>query len=312
MMTHTDTIALFAVATLMMALKPLLLHMTRASDGVPMPPEQFQLAAESLKLILCSSVLAGRRALGMPAPLWCGARHSAPFAIPAAVYLVQNVLSVHAARLLTPPVFQLVANLKIICTAVASWVFLSRLLVPGQWFAMVVLTVGVTLGQWPSAPAGGAVVTSTLGVLLMLVNCCLSALGGVLTEKLLKGKASAELSIFATNIHMAAHTLLVNGLVLGARGLTWPSSLSSSVALALVNEAVNGILISVLMRRLDSIAKNFAFSASVFATAGLSACLLDYRPPVQFFLGAALTALAVLLFARPAAPSSTPAKSKKQ
>lgn len=307
-----DTLGLFALATLMMALKPLLLHLTRPSEGAALPPEQFQLAAESLKLFMCSAVLLGRRASGMKAPVWCGAAHTAPFAIPAAVYLLMNCLTVRAARLLAPPVFQLVANLKIICTAVASLVFLSRRLVPAQWLAMVLLTIGVALGQWSSAGADGLGAPSMLGVLLMVVNSCLSALGGVLTEKLLKGAASAELPIFATNIHMAAHTLLVNGLVLGAQGTSWPSLPGASVGVALVNEAVNGILISVLMRRLDTIAKNFAFSLSVFITAGLSAGLLDYRPPIHFYLGAALATLAVLLFARPSALTGILAKGKRQ
>uniref|UniRef100_A0A7S4Q9H7 Sugar phosphate transporter domain-containing protein n=1 Tax=Alexandrium monilatum TaxID=311494 RepID=A0A7S4Q9H7_9DINO len=303
-MGRLDTVALLAIGSLMMALKPLLLHLTREVDGAVMPPEQFQLAAEVVKLLSCGLALAGRRVLGMPAPLWRGVRHSAPFAIPAAVYLLMNVLTVRAARLLAPPVFQLVANLKIICTAVASWALLSRRLVPAQWLALVLLTAGVALGQWPGAgSAEGQGSPSALGVLLMAANSCLSAMGGVLTEKLLKGAVSSELSIFATNVHMAAHTLLVNCLALGAQGLVWsPAWPSARVAVALANEAVNGILISVLMRRLDSIAKNFAFSASVFLTAGLSASLLNYRPPLQFFMGATLATLAVLLFARPGNP----------
>merc|ERR1712107_498564 len=108
-----------------------------------------------------------------------------------------------------------------------------------------------------------------------------------------KAKQQASLSIFATNIHMAAHTLLINGIMLvlwngGTIRLQLPSH---AVVPALINEALNGIVISLLQRRMDSIAKNYAFSVSVFVTAGLSAAVLGYRPSLQFFCGAGLTVL---------------------
>ncbi|CAJ1346711.1 unnamed protein product, partial [Effrenium voratum] len=58
-----------------------------------------------------------------------------------------------------------------------------------------------------------------------------------------------------------------------------------SDGLALGNEALNGILISLLMRRIDSIVKNYAFSASIFTTAALSAGLLQHWPGWHFYLG---------------------------
>jgi len=304
---------LFIVATLMMALKPLLLHQTRAtSRGVALPPEQFQLAAEGLKLLICGVVLAARHVVDLPAHLWCGLWHTLSFALPASVYLVMNVLTVRAARMLTPPVFQLVANLKIFCTAVVSWLFLSRKLAPGQWLSMGLLTLGVTLGQWPSGSSDDLGTSSMAGVLLMVLNSCLSALGGVLTETVLKSSASAELSIFATNVHMAVHSMLLNGLALATQTPAELPRLDWRLALAVANEAVNGLLISLLLRRLDSIAKNFAFSGSIFVTAALSAVVLGYWPPVQLLVGATLSCSSVFLFARSASPTPKAAVRKQE
>merc|ERR1712127_788090 len=102
---------------------------------------------------------------------------------------------------------------------------------------------------------------------------------------------------------MAAHTLLFNSAFIAAQFAASQESAPqvqlpvAYEAVALVNEAMNGIVISLLMRRFDSIAKNYAFSASVFATAGLSAAVLDYRPAWEFYVGAVLTSASMVLYA---------------
>jgi len=290
-----------------------LLHLTRSSGGATISPECFQFAAEVLKLVICSAALVVRCMLGLPATLWPGAKHSMLFSMPAAVYLVMNVLTVRAARLLTPPIFQLVANLKILCTAFASWAILSRQVSFAQWFALGLLTLGVTIGQRQGKAADDATEhSSSWGVLLMVMNSCLSALGGVLTEKLLKGNATAQLSIFATNVHMASYTLLLNGfVVLSMQGLPELQLPTPSVLFALINEAVNGILISLLIRQLDSIAKNFAFCISVFVTAGLSACILGHQLAAEFYVGSLITSVAVVMYTRLAASPTLTTKTKR-
>jgi len=301
----------FSIATLMMALKPLLLHLTRSSAGAAISPECFQLAAEMLKLLICSVALVVRRMLGLQATLWPGAKHSVLFSMPATVYLLMNVMTVRAARLLTPAIFQLVANLKILCTAFASWAILSRQVSSAQWLALVLLTVGVTIGQWQGKGAGDTGQSSSFGVLLMVINSCLSALGGVATEKLLKGSATGQLSIFATNVHMASYTLLLNGfVVLSMQGLPELQTPTPTVLLALINEAMNGILISLLIRQLDGIAKNFAFCISVFVTAGLSAYFLGHHLAAEFYMGSLITSVAVVMYTRLAASSPSPTKTK--
>ena len=301
-----ELFGLFATATIFMSLKPLLLHSTITEGGETMSPEHFQLAAEALKLCICSVCLAARRMTGLPAPLWRGVRHSLHFAITAAIYLVMNVLTVVAARALAPPVFQLVANLKIAVTAVASWLLLSATLSVAQWVALALLTVGVAMGQGQGDVREVVTSASDLaspGVLIMVGNCCLSALGGVSTELLLRGRSGAGLSIFSTNVHLAAYTLLLNSVFLSVRGLSvCPAPHSRRVLLALANEAANGLVISLLLRRLGTIAKNFAFSVSVFVTVGLSALLLGFRPQARFYSGAVITCLSVVLY------SGTPAR----
>eukprot|EP00434_Breviolum_minutum_P008360 symbB.v1.2.007379.t1/scaffold449.1/size202926/9 len=183
---------------------------------------------------------------------------------------------------------------------------MSKKLDASQWLALLLLTIGVAIGgrgkathhdgsELPQAPI--------LGIALMLFNCTLSSLGGVLTEMALKHRTSADLTIFATNLHMALHSLLLNSsaVILDTNNsLEVPhlERLKMSDVLALGNEALNGILISLLMRRIDAIAKNYVFSVSIFTTAGLSAVVLRHWPPWQFYMGASICAISMAMYAR--------------
>merc|ERR1712061_846074 len=94
------------------------------------------------------------------------------------------------------------------------------------WAAVILLTGSTALGQ--SAGEEGSVLDPTpfSGLMCNLLCCFLSGLGAVFIEKLLKGKGSGDLSIFATNIHMATHTLLLNGAVLVVSAVLGGSSSS--------------------------------------------------------------------------------------
>eukprot|EP00418_Pyrodinium_bahamense_P052356 CAMPEP_0179164686 /NCGR_PEP_ID=MMETSP0796-20121207/80849_1 /TAXON_ID=73915 /ORGANISM="Pyrodinium bahamense, Strain pbaha01" /LENGTH=326 /DNA_ID=CAMNT_0020867187 /DNA_START=14 /DNA_END=994 /DNA_ORIENTATION=+ len=299
-------VQVFAACVVMMSLQPLLIHLAASQEEeLRLPAETFMLVVEGLKLLLCGCALAWRRVAGQEAAVWRGIRHTATFAVPAGIYLVMNVLKVLAARALAPPLFQLLAATKILATAVASWMLLARGLTPVQWVAMVMLTLGVGLGQhrvgsgptsrrpqYDAAPLGslsldGAAVP-LLPALIMLTNSCLSALAGVYTEKVLKARQSASLSIFAMNLHMAFHTLLLNSVkacIWQAPALASPRAIGWRTWAALLNEAVNGILVSTLMRHADSIVKNYAFSTSIFTTALISVPILHYWPQWPFYAG---------------------------
>merc|ERR1712226_1504190 len=117
-----------------------------------------------------------------------------------------------------------------------------------QWGALAILTIGVLLGQQWDGAVGGDVPVAP--VFMMFGNSVLSAFAAVYTERVLKARGSAALTIFATNLHMSAHTLLVNS----AKVVVWEvpdfisfGSLGWWSLAALANEAVNGILVSAIM-----------------------------------------------------------------
>jgi len=297
---------IFVASILLLSLKPVLLHIAAAwGRGEQLPPDHFMFMTETLKLTLCSVAVAFRRASGLECKIWVGFRHTAAFAIPAALYMLMNIFVVVAGRRLPPPTFQLLASTKIICTALASWAILKKRITPAQWIAVALLTAGVALGQWRN----GALVVDEpfVPVLLMLVNSCLSAIAAVFTEKIIKAHSNAALTIYATNVHMAAHTLLISVCANTIRANVWQAAepvVPSAIArlgpltwLALCNEAINGVMMSLLMRHADSIVKNYAFGLSIFTTAGLAVPLLDYWPPPLFYVGASLVVFSMGLYA---------------
>lgn len=301
------TINIFIATVSMMALKPMMIHITRGAEATALPPRSFLLLSECVKVLFCLLVLAGRKTCGLGALVWGGFSHTRLFAIPATVYLVSNMITVFNARLLQPSVFQLLASTKIIATAGAAVLILGRSLRNQQWFALVLVSLGVTIGQYEEREGTSSLSspeTPRMCVLLMLFNSCLSALAGILAEKALKSKESSRMSIFATNLHMASHTILVNIVLLVMQELysgetLLPRALPSRVsAVALGSEALNGILVSMLMRDADSIVKNYAFTVSTFIVAGLSALLFGYALRSQLLIGAALTVLSMVLYVR--------------
>mmetsp|Transcript_49161 Transcript_49161/g.97705 ORF Transcript_49161/g.97705 Transcript_49161/m.97705 type:complete len:334 (-) Transcript_49161:84-1085(-) len=298
--------AVFAASILLLSLKPVLLHIAAAWGGPEqLPPDRFMFMTEVLKLAICTVAVAARRGAGLHSQIWVGFRHTSAFAIPATLYMIMNIFVVVAGRRLPPPTFQLLASTKIICTALASWAILKKKISPAQWIAVALLTVGVALGQWRN----GALMADEpfIPVLLMLVNSCLSAVAAVYTEKIIKAHSNAALTIYATNVHMAAHTLVISSCANALRANIWqitdpevPSALlrvGPLTLVALCNEAVNGVMMSLLMRHADSIVKNYAFGISIFTTAGLAVPLLDYWPPPLFYIGATLVVFSMGLYA---------------
>jgi len=293
--------AIFVATVAMMALKPVMIHLTRGNDAVSLPPQVFLLEAEGLKIVFCFVALLASRLGGRPAPVWRGFGHSARFAVPAAIYLVMNGVTVLNARRLEPAVFQLLANTKIIATAAASWFVMGRSFTAKRWGALVMLTLGVSCGQlregWQTSSPPDA-------VMLMLLNSCFSAVAGVQAEKAMKARDGAGLSIFATNLHMASHTFLLNSLAAAVQAgfggpRLWPAVPSWTALIALCSEAFNGILVSTLMREANSVVKNYAFSVSTFAIAGVSSAFFESAPSIDSALlaGAGLTVVSMGLYA---------------
>ena len=113
-------------------------------------------------------------------------------------------------RELGPTTYQITNNLKVLSTALLMRVFLARKLSWVRWKALILLVVGSVVAELNND--GGQMHGSALGYFLVLCSCFASSTGGVLTEKLLKGKSDARES---DSIHWQNIQLYFFGVLFG-------------------------------------------------------------------------------------------------
>ena len=96
-------------------------------------------------------------------------------------------------QLLDPPTFQLWACFKLIPVGVASRLVLGKRLSPVQWTALALLALGMAnttldcVSELSVVASGGAAASRRArGILILLVNGCLSGLSTVFNEWLIK------------------------------------------------------------------------------------------------------------------------------
>ncbi|KAK6010536.1 UDP-galactose/UDP-N-acetylglucosamine transporter srf-3 domain protein, partial [Ostertagia ostertagi] len=123
--------------------------------------------------------------------------------VPAMVYIVQNNLFYIAASHLDAATFMITSQLKIFTAAIFTVIILKRSLTGAQWFALLVLFVGVSLVQVQSAGGSSAGLDGQkplVGFFAVVIACCLSGFAGIYFEKILKG--SAPVSLWMRNVQM--------------------------------------------------------------------------------------------------------------
>lgn len=194
------------------------------------------------------------------------------YTIPAIIYFINNNLTFVILTHVHPTTFQLISQLKILFTGLLFRVILKRRLHLHQYFAIALVACGTAASQIPSCEAPDPkkdVSTPFWGFLLMVVSCFLSALGGIYSEMLLKGKMADSIhwqnvqlyawGIFFNAAGTFAHDkqLLSAGFFTGYNKWTW---------LVIVNNALNGLCISALLKFSDNIMRVFAHASAILLT----------------------------------------------
>ena len=175
-----------------------------------------------------------------------------------------------------------------------------------QYLALATLACGTACSQLPGPDAacqGGSRHSSLLGLALSVLSALLSALGGIYSEKLLKGRASA--SIHWQNIQLYvwgvafnllgvwlkdAAPLREHGLLAGYDGRAW--------AVVLCN-ALNGLAISAVLKYADNIARVYAHAIAMVLTM-LAAVQMHGKPlSPQLILAVVMVAASTLQYNLP-------------
>lgn len=242
----------------------------------------------------------------------------AQMAIPALLYTLQKNLLYVALSNLDACVYQVAYQGKILTTAVFSYLMLGTALTGRKVLALVLLMVGVALvevakltGHVPG-PSGEY---PGLGFLAVMMACCTSGFASVFFEFKLKrqskegeGQASVwvrnlQLSFFAGLLALA-NVLAKDGSAVASRGFF--QGYDMLVVCTIVLEAAGGLLVGLVIKYADNIAKIFAMALSLTLVTALSALISGFHVTLTFLVGAALTIVSVYLYSTlPSLPAPT-------
>ena len=108
--------------------------------------------------------------------------------IPAGIYNAQQMLEFVALARLEAPVFSVIVQIKLLTTALFSYLVLGKKLRGVQFIALVLLMVGVILAQMKDGQSNHLALEAetTVGVVATLLIATLSGFAAVYTERVLK------------------------------------------------------------------------------------------------------------------------------
>jgi UDP-galactose transporter len=229
------------------------------------------------------------------------------YSVPALCYFVSNNCMFYIIRELGPTTFQVTNNLKTLSTALLMRFVLSRKLTWPQIKALVILFCGSVVTQLKDTneaeqhQAG----IKLFGLALVFVNAFAAGIGGVYSEKLLKGSSgNGEIE----SIHFQNCQLYFFGVCFGflslltrtSSGMSDPFDGFNIAAYATIAVlAVCGLVVSFILKYLDNIAKCFVGALSMISVGLLHAATSSHSVPHHLSIGIVLTSIAIEQFNLP-------------
>jgi len=270
-------------------------ELSKSDDGTyPYNTFVVPCAVEALKLFTSALTLLVLHGRGDSVRVSFSYSNFAMFAIPAFCYFVSNNCMFYIIRELGPTTYQITNNLKVLSTALLMRVFLGRKLSWLRWKALLLLVVGSVIAEL-KGDYSMHVRGSALGYFFVLCSCFASSTGGVLTEKLLKGKSDATGS---DSIHWQNIQLYFFGVLFGWLAFVVKNThtLSNSVFTGfnpaayamIVSQTMMGLSVSFVLKYIDNIAKCFVAAVSMLCVALLHTSMRGEMVPIRLIVSIVL------------------------
>lgn len=306
------------------------LRYSRIQEGSMYLPSVSVCLAEAIKLSICIAYLLimGDTKIGKQLPThqkqigdedaklltyrdWKGLiQDSVPMALPASMFVFQQVLLIWSATYLDAVTYQIFNQaFKLVPTAIFARVLLGQKLKPMQWMSLPVLAFGVILittnnnSSSSSSSSSGVDGNSVLWYAAM-VACSLaglsSAFAGVYFEKYVKGKLAG--SLIRRNLQLGIYgvpfsciyAFMKDGQSIRENG---PLSGFGQSAWGVVwLQVFGGFIIALVVKYCDNILKNFALAGSVILTVLVSIPLFNQWPSSFFLFGVTAVLLSVFMY----------------
>ena len=173
--------------------------------------------------------------------------------------------------------------------------------------SLVTLFVGVAMVQLSGEKSerSSQAQNQHLGLFAVIFSCLSSGFAGVYFEKMLKG---SDVSLWLRNVQLGMFGSL--SALLGMLAKDW-SNISNKgfffgytflVWLVLIQQAIGGLIVAVVVKYADNILKGFATSLSIIISCVVAIFLFGFTITVQFTVGAILVMLAIYQYSRPQPP----------
>ena len=225
-------------------------------------------------------------------------------ALPAFLYIVQNNLQYLAVANLSPAVFQVLYQFKIVTAAIFSVLILRKRLLRHQWASIILLMAGLAQVQLSQQSIGAKLTSSSynlIGVMAVALASLTSGLAGVLVEKLLKG-GRAMSPLWLRNMQMSmvgsivsAISLLIDKSLIQSKGLF--GGYNVFVWSAVLLQTAGGLIVSLVVKRSDNLVKGFATSMSILLSCFFSSILFkDVSLSRRFLLSATVVILSTFWY----------------
>lgn len=299
------------------------LRFSRVKVGTPYLASVSVFFTEAIKLALCCIIEYRKRkedALENKEPIGRAMRQhiheivnkSLPMALPAGMFVGQQVLLIIAATHLDAVAFQIFSqSFKLVPTALFAYWLLGQHLEAVQWCSIPVLAFGVvlvTINNSHHAVVRSAAATAAaqhsgpLGYFAGMVACSVSGLSsayaGVYFEKYVKGKHAA--SLWVRNIQLGIYGVpasLLYAVIKDFRKIHAPLQGFDSLTWATIAlQVFGGLVTGMVVKFCDNILKNFALAVSVILTVLLAVPLFGQWPSTFFLMGVGLVLLSVFMY----------------
>jgi len=240
--------------------------------------------------------------------------------IPSFLYVIQNNLLYVALENFPAATYQVCYQSKILTTAIFSITMLRKDISKRQWLALILLFLGIGIVQRDSVNAVEKGLTDEqrssqnhlVGFTAVVLACTTSGFAGVYFEKILKNtstnpsKPELQYSLWTRNIQLGLFGIFL-GLTtsyLKDRHLIQTNQngffhgYDIWTILTILNSAIGGLLVAVVIKYADNILKGFACSISIVVSCVASVFLFEFEITREFCYGTCLVMMAVFLYSR--------------
>ena len=290
----------------------ILLKLSFRGDARPYDPSTVVLIVEFVKLVASSCVVCRKSAIDLFAVVVQIPRQWMLF-VPSLLYVLQNNLLFFGAKRLSPIVYIVCTQMKILTSAVWARLLLGTELSALQHVALISLVFGVVLVQGDKSAGNGPTSDSTLqesyGVVSVLLASLTSGLAGVVLEQIFKvgqDLSNYEHTLWSRNVQLSlvsipfalAGTLITNP----GHGPVF-AGFDVAVLSVILLQAIGGIITGYVLKFSNNISKCIAVSISICCCAVYSVATKELSPTPELFFGVIVVNAAVGMYSMGARPA---------